>query len=416
MEYFKKGLKESDPDVWTAIQNEKNRQNKNLELIASENNVSMAVLEADGSIMTNKYAEGYPSKRYYGGCEFVDEAEKLAIDRIKTLFNAQFANVQAHSGSQANMAAYMSLVKPGDTVMGMDLSHGGHLTHGHPLNFSGQHYNMVAYQVSPETQQIDYDKLRKIAKENSPKMIIAGASAYPRLLDFKKFREICDEVGASLMVDIAHIGGQVATGLHPSPVPYADIVTGTTHKTLRGPRGGYLLTNNEEIAKKINREIFPGIQGGPLMHIIAAKAVAFGECLKPEYKVYMKNVNDNAKALASALMERGFTLVSGGTDNHLMLVDVSKKGLTGKAVEAALDKAAISANKNTIPFDPQKPMITSGIRLGTPSLTTRGMGKAEMAVVAEFIKRVVENVEDDAALSAIRDEVYAFTAKYPMYE
>ncbi|MDX9799952.1 MAG: serine hydroxymethyltransferase [Spirochaetia bacterium] len=416
MEFFKKRLKESDPDVWATIQNEKNRQNKNLELIASENNVSMAVLEADGCIMTNKYAEGYPSRRYYGGCEFVDEAEKLAIERIKTLFNAKFANVQAHSGSQANMAAYMSLVKPGDTVMGMDLSHGGHLTHGHPLNFSGSLYNMVAYQVSPETQQIDYDKLREIAKESSPKMIIAGASAYPRFLDFKKFREICDEVGASLMVDIAHIGGQVATGLHPSPVPYADIVTGTTHKTLRGPRGGYLLTNNEDIAKKINREIFPGIQGGPLMHIIAAKAVAFGECLKPDYKVYMKNVNDNAKSLASALMERGFTLVSGGTDNHLMLVDVSKKGLTGKAVESALDKAAISANKNTIPFDPQKPMVTSGIRIGTPSLTTRGMGKAEMAVVAEFIKQVVENIDDDNALAAIRDEVYTFTAKYPMYE
>lgn len=415
MDFFKRKLKESDPEVWAAIQKEKARQNNNLELIASENNVSMAVLEADGSIMTNKYAEGYPGKRYYGGCEFVDDAERLAIERIKKLFNAQFANVQAHSGSQANMAAYMALVKPGDTVMGMDLSHGGHLTHGHPLNFSGSLYNMVSYQVSHETQTIDYSELKRIAVENKPKMIIAGASAYPRIIDFSKFREICDEVGASLMVDIAHIGGQVATGLHPSPVPYADIVTGTTHKTLRGPRGGYLLTNNEEVAKRINREIFPGIQGGPLMHIIAAKAVAFGECLKPEYKEYMKKVNENAKALAAALIKNSFTLVSGGTDNHLMLVDVSKLNLTGKAVEAALDKAGISANKNTIPFDPQKPMVTSGIRIGTPSLTTRGMGGEEMNIVAGFIKRVVDNIDNDEALAKIRDEVYSFTAKYPMY-
>ena len=416
MEFFERKLKDSDPEIWTAIEKEKERQNKNLELIASENDVSTAVLEADGSVLTNKYAEGYSGKRYYGGCEFVDVAETIAIERIKKLFNAKFANVQAHSGSQANMAAYFALVKPGDKVMGMDLSHGGHLTHGHPLNFSGSLYDIVSYQVSSKTFQIDYDELREIALREKPKMIIAGASAYPRFLDFEKFRKICDEVGASLMVDIAHIGGQVATGLHPSPVPYADIVTGTTHKTLRGPRGGYLLTNNEEIAKKINKDIFPGIQGGPLMHIIAAKAVAFGECLKSEYKTYMQNVNENAKALAAELIAQGAHIVSGGTDNHLMLIDVSKNNLTGKVVEAALDKAGISANKNTIPFDTQKPMVTSGIRIGTPSITTRGMGKGEMKIIAGFIKRVIDNVDNESALGAIRDEVYALTAKFPMYK
>lgn len=416
MDFFEKHLKDADPEIWGAIEQEKSRQNQNLELIASENNVSMAVLEADGSIMTNKYAEGYPSRRYYGGCEYVDVAEKIAIERIKKMFNAEYANVQAHSGSQANMAAYLALVKPGDTVLGMSLSHGGHLTHGHPLNFSGNLYNMVAYEVSPDTLQIDYDEVRRIALEAKPKMIIAGASAYPRIIDFKKFREICDEVGAFLMVDIAHIGGQVVTGIHPSPVPYAHITTGTTHKTLRGPRGGYLLTNDEDIAKKINREVFPGIQGGPLMHIIAAKAVAFGECLKPEYKDYMQKVNDNAKELAAKLIEQGFSIVTGGTDNHLMLVDVSAMGLTGKVVEKALDKAGISANKNTIPFDKEKPMVTSGIRIGTPSLTTRGMGKAEMAKVAEFIKRAVDNVDNDEALEAVKQEVYKFTADYPMYK
>ena len=416
MDFFETHLKDADPEIWEAVEKEKARQNQNLELIASENNVSMAVLEADGCIMTNKYAEGYPARRYYGGCEYVDVAEKIAIERIKKLFNADYANVQAHSGSQANMAAYMALVEPGDTVMGMDLSHGGHLTHGHPLSFSGSLYNIVSYQVSPETLEIDYDELRRIALEAKPKMIIAGASAYPRFIDFKKFREICDEVGAFLMVDIAHIGGQVATGLHPSPVPYAHITTGTTHKTLRGPRGGYLLTNDEEIAKKINREVFPGIQGGPLMHIIAAKAVAFGECLKPGYKEYMQKVNDNAKELASQLIKQGFSIVTGGTDNHLMLVDVSAMGLTGKVVEKALDKAGISANKNTIPFDKQKPMVTSGIRIGTPSLTTRGMGKAEMARVADFIKRAVDNVDNDEALEAVKQEVYKFTADYPMYK
>ena len=416
MDFFETHLKDTDPEIWDAIEKEKSRQNQNLELIASENNVSMAVLEADGCIMTNKYAEGYPARRYYGGCEHVDVAERIAIERIKKLFNAEYANVQAHSGSQANMAAYMALVKPGDTVMGMDLSHGGHLTHGHPLSFSGSLYNIVSYQVSPDTLQIDYDELRKIAVEAKPKMIIAGASAYPRFIDFKKFREICDEVGAFLMVDIAHIGGQVATGLHPSPVPYAHITTGTTHKTLRGPRGGYLLTNDEDIAKKINREIFPGIQGGPLMHIIAAKAVAFGECLRPEYKEYMKKVNENAQELSAQLIKQGFTIVTGGTDNHLMLVDVSKLGLTGKVVEKALDKAGISANKNTIPFDKEKPMITSGMRIGTPSLTTRGMGKAEMAKVAEFIKKAVDNVDNDEALESIKQEVYKFTADYPMYK
>ena len=416
MEFFERKLKESDPEIWSAIEKEKERQNKNLELIASENNVSTAVLEADGSVLTNKYAEGYSGKRYYGGCEFVDVAETLAIERIKKLFNAKFANVQPHAGSQANMAAFMALVNPGDKVMGMDLSHGGHLTHGHPLNFSGTLYNIVSYQVSPKTFQIDYDELRKIALKEKPKMIIAGASAYPRIIDFKKFREICDEIGAKLMVDIAHIGGQVATGLHPSPVPFADIVTGTTHKTLRGPRGGYLLTNDEEIAKKINKDIFPGIQGGPLMHIIAAKAVAFGECLRSEYKTYMQNVNENAKTLAEALIAKGVSLVSGGTDNHLMLIDVSKNNLTGKAVEAALDKAGISANKNTIPFDTQKPMVTSGIRIGTPSVTTRGMGKNEMKMIADFIKRVIDNVDNESALDAIKKEVYGLTAKFPMYK
>jgi glycine hydroxymethyltransferase len=416
MDFFETHLKDADPEIWDTIEKEKARQNQNLELIASENNVSMAVLEADGCIMTNKYAEGYPGRRYYGGCEYVDEAERVAIDRLKKLFNADYANVQAHSGSQANMAAYMALVKPGDTVMGMDLSHGGHLTHGHPLSFSGSLYNIVSYKVSPDTLQIDYEEVRKIAVEAKPKMIIAGASAYPRIIDFKKFREICDEVGAYLMVDIAHIGGQVATGLHPSPVPYAHVVTGTTHKTLRGPRGGYLLTNDEDIAKKINREVFPGIQGGPLMHIIAAKAVAFGECLKPDYKDYMKKVNENAQELAAQLIKQGFSIVTGGTDNHLMLVDVAAMGLTGKVVEKALDKAGISANKNTIPFDKEKPMVTSGIRIGTPSLTTRGMGKAEMAVVAEFIKKAVDNVESDDALEAIRQDVYKFTAEYPMYK
>ncbi|MCL2792192.1 MAG: serine hydroxymethyltransferase [Spirochaetaceae bacterium] len=416
MEFFEKRLKDSDPEVWSAIEKEKERQNKNLELIASENNVSMAVLEADGSVLTNKYAEGYSGKRYYGGCEHVDVTETLAIERIKKLFNAKFANVQAHSGSQANMAAFMSLVNIGDKVMGMDLSHGGHLTHGHPLNFSGSQYNIVSYQVSPKTYQIDYDEVREIAVREKPKMIIAGASAYPRIIDFAKFRQICDEVGASLMVDIAHIGGQIATGLHPSPVPYAEIVTGTTHKTLRGPRGGYLLTNNEEIAKKINKDIFPGIQGGPLMHIIAAKAVAFAECLKDEYKTYMKNVNENAKVLAEELINKGVSIVSGGTDNHLMLLDVSKNNLTGKVVEAALDKAGISANKNTIPFDTQKPMVASGIRIGTPSITTRGMGKNEMKMVADFIKRVIDNVANESALASIRDEVFALTAKFPMYK
>jgi len=416
MEFFERKLKDSDSEIWSAIEKEKERQNKNLELIASENNVSTAVLEADGSVLTNKYAEGYSGKRYYGGCEFVDVAETIAIERIKKLFNAKFANVQAHSGSQANMAAFMTLVNVGDKVMGMDLSHGGHLTHGHPLNFSGSLYNIVSYQVSPKTYQIDYDELREIAIREKPKMIIAGASAYPRFLDFAKFRQICDEVGASLMVDIAHIGGQVATGLHPSPIPFADVVTGTTHKTLRGPRGGYLLTNNEEIAKKINKDIFPGIQGGPLMHIIAAKAVAFGECLKNEYKTYMQNVNENAKVLSEELIKKGVCIVSGGTDNHLMLLDVSKNNLTGKAVEAALDKAGISANKNTIPFDTQKPMVASGIRIGTPSITTRGMGKNEMKMIADFIKRVIDNVDNESTLVSIRDEVYSLTAKFPMYK
>lgn len=415
MEFFTKGLQESDTEIFKAIEDEKRRQNTHLELIASENNVSKAVLEAIGSVMTNKYAEGYPGKRYYGGCEYVDVAENLAIERVKELFGAKFANVQAHSGSQANMAAYMALVENGATIMGMDLSHGGHLTHGHPMSFSGKFYSVVSYQVSKKTMMIDYDELREQALKFRPNIIIAGASAYPRVIDFKKFREICDEIGAYFVVDMAHIAGLVAAKIHPSPIEYAHITTSTTHKTLRGPRGGIVLTNNEEFAKKINSIIFPGIQGGPLMHTIAGKAVAFNEALKPEFKDYMQRVVENAKALADGLMKQGLTLVSGGTDNHLMLVDVSKKGLTGKAVEEALDKAGINANKNTIPFDEQKPFVASGIRLGTPSLTTRGMGKSEMKTVAGFIARVIDNVTNDSVLKNIKGEVIEFASDFPMY-
>ena len=416
MGFFDDHLKDTDPEVWAAIEQEKARQNHNIELIASENNVSNAVLEADGCIMTNKYAEGYPGKRYYGGCQCVDIAEELARERAKKLFGCEYANVQPHSGAQANMAVQFALLKPGDTVMGMNLAHGGHLSHGSPVNFSGTYFNIVPYGVK-EDGFIDYDEVARIATECKPKLIIAGASAYPRVIDFKRFREIADSAGAILMVDMAHIAGLVAAGLHPSPIPYAHVTTTTTHKTLRGPRGGMILSSQEFAdTYKLNKAIFPGIQGGPLMHIIAGKAVAFGECLKPEFKAYAKQIVANAQALAKELLAQGFALVSGGTDNHLMLVDVSVLGLTGKAVEQALDKAGISVNKNAIPFDKQKPMVTSGIRIGTPSVTTRGMKEAEMVQIARFIKKACDHIDDDAALAALREEVYAFTAKFPMYK
>ena len=416
MGFFDDHLKDTDPEVWAAIEQEKARQNHNIELIASENNVSNAVLEADGCVMTNKYAEGYPTKRYYGGCQCVDIAEELARERAKKLFGCTYVNVQPHSGAQANMAVQFALLKPGDTVMGMNLAHGGHLSHGSPVNFSGTYFHIVPYGVK-EDGFIDYDEVARIAAECKPKLIIAGASAYPRVIDFKRFREIADSVGALLMVDMAHIAGLVAAGLHPSPIPYAHVTTTTTHKTLRGPRGGMILSSQEFADEyKLNKAIFPGIQGGPLMHIIAGKAVALGECLKPEFKAYAAQIVANAQALAKELLAQGFALVSGGTDNHLMLVDVSVLGLTGKAVEQALDKAGISVNKNAIPFDKQKPMVTSGIRIGTPSVTTRGMKEAEMVQIARFIKKACDNIDKDAALAALRDEVYAFTAKFPMYK
>ena len=408
-------LKKTDPEIAKALEDEAVRQEYGIELIASENFVSRAVMEAAGSVMTNKYAEGYPGKRYYGGCQIVDIAENLAINRAKELFNVEYVNVQAHSGSQANMAVYMSLINPGDTILGMDLSHGGHLTHGAKVNFSGKIYKVVSYGVSAETECIDYEEVRKIAIENKPKVIVAGGSAYSRTLDFKKFREIADEVGAYLMVDMAHIAGLVATGQHPSPVPYAQIVTTTTHKTLRGPRGGLIMTNDEEIAKKIDKMIFPGIQGGPLMHIIAAKAVALKEALAPEYKEYQAQVVKNAKVLAGELSNKGFRIVSGGTDNHLMLVDLTPKGITGKAAEEALVKAEITLNKNGVPFDKEKPFVTSGIRIGTPSVTTRGMKEPEMKIIAELITKVLENMDNDSVINEVKAEVKKLATKFPLY-
>ena len=411
-------LKREDPEIYDAIYNETKRQAYNLELIASENFVSEAVLQAAGSVMTNKYAEGYPAKRYYGGCEFVDVAEDLARDRAKQLFGCDHVNVQPHSGSQANMAAYFTLVEPGDTIMGLDLSHGGHLSHGHPLSFSGKYFNIVHYGVSRETEVIDYDQLLKEAFEAKPKLIIAGASAYPRTLDFKKFREICDEVNAYLVVDIAHIAGLVATELHPSPIPYADIVTTTTHKTLRGPRGGLVMCK-EEYAEKLDKIVFPGVQGGPLMHVIAAKAVAFKEALKPEFKEYQKKILENAQALAKALEEKGFRLVAGGTDTHLMLCDLDSKnikGLNGKRAENALEKSGITVNKNTIPFDERSPFIASGIRLGTPAVTTRGMGVNEMKIIADFINRVLEDRKNEENRAQVKKEVKEFCKKFPLYK
>ena len=406
-------LKQKDAELGAAIEQEFNRQSRNIELIASENIVSDAVLAAAGSVLTNKYAEGYSGKRYYGGCECVDVAETLAIERAKKLFGAGFANVQPHSGSQANYAVYVALCQPGDTVLGMSLDHGGHLTHGSPVNFSGKYYNIVSYGVTDDTNVIDYDDVLRIAKECKPKMIVAGASAYPRVIDFKRFREIADEVGAYLMVDMAHIAGLVATGLHPNPMEYAHVVTTTTHKTLRGPRGGMILTNDEAIAKKINSAVFPGIQGGPLMHVIAAKAVAFGEALQPEFKAYQEQIVKNAKALADGLLKRGFDLVSGGTDNHLMLVDVRKFGVTGKELEKRLDSVYITANKNKIPNDPESPFVTSGLRLGTPAVTTRGFKEADMDIVAELIYLCASDYE--AKADYIRAEVEKLCAKYPIY-
>lgn len=403
-----------DKEVADAMGLELSRQKRNLELIASENIVSPAVMAAMGSVLTNKYAEGYPGKRYYGGCEDVDIVENIAIERAKKLFGAQFANVQAHSGAQANTAVYFALIQPGDTVMGMSLAHGGHLTHGSPVNISGKYYNFVPYELDEKTQKLNYDNIRKLAEENKPKLIVAGASAYPRAIDFKQLSDIAKSVGAYLMVDMAHIAGLVAAGQHQNPVPYADVVTTTTHKTLRGPRGGLILTNNEEIAKKINKAIFPGIQGGPLMHVIAAKAVCFGEALKPEFKVYGEQVVKNAKVLADTLLEKGFDLVSGGTDNHLMLVDLRPFGITGKELETHLDEVYITVNKNAIPNDPQKPAFTSGVRIGTPAVTTRGLVEEDMKVIGECIYLTAKDFENSA--DKVRGMVTELTKKYPLYE
>lgn len=407
-------LKVQDVELFEAMQHELGRQRENIELIASENFVSEAVMEAQGGVLTNKYAEGYPGRRYYGGCEFVDVAENLARDRAKELFGAEHANVQPHSGAQANMAVYFTVLEAGDTVLGMNLSHGGHLTHGSPVNFSGIQYNFVEYGVDKETEHIDYDVVAALAKEHKPKLIVAGASAYPRTIDFAKFREIADSVDAYLMVDMAHIAGLVAAGLHPNPVEHAHFVTTTTHKTLRGPRGGMILCK-EEFAKAIDKSIFPGIQGGPLMHVIAAKAVAFGEALQPEFKDYQAQVIKNAQVLAQGLEEEGLRIVSGGTDNHLLLVDLRGIDITGKAAEHALDAAGITVNKNTIPFDPASPFVTSGIRVGTAAMTTRGLKEDDMREVARLIGRVLTNHEDEAVLTEAHEAVRALTAKFPLY-
>jgi glycine hydroxymethyltransferase len=407
-------LAETDPEVAEAIRHELHRQNSGLELIASENFVSRAVLEAAGSVMTNKYAEGYPGRRYYGGCEFVDVAERAAIARAQTLFGAEHANVQPHSGAQANMSVYLTLLKPGDTVLGMNLAHGGHLTHGHPLNFSGKLYTIVPYGVRQDDERIDYDELDRLADEHKPKMIIAGASAYSRVIDFARIRRAGDRVGAPLFTDMAHIAGLVAAGVHPSPVPHSDIVTTTTHKTLRGPRGGLVLCR-EPYAKDLDRTVFPGVQGGPLMHIIAAKAVCFKEAAEPAFAEYQRQIVSNAAKLAAVLTTAGFRLVSGGTDTHLMLVDVFSKGITGKAAEAALGKAGITVNKNAIPFDKNPPMIASGVRIGTPAVTTRGMREADMEIVGDLFARALSTPDDDRALGMIRTEVEKLCLKFPLY-
>ncbi|MDY6269386.1 MAG: serine hydroxymethyltransferase [Selenomonadaceae bacterium] len=409
-------LKQSDPKVFEAIDSELNRQRTKLELIASENIVSKAVLEAQGSVLTNKYAEGYPGKRYYGGCEYVDVVEQLAIDRAKKLFGAEYANVQPHSGAQANMAVFFALLQPGDTVMGMNLTDGGHLTHGSPVNMSGKYFKIVPYGVRKEDERIDYDELERIAKECQPKLIVAGASAYARVIDFERMAKIAHGVDAYLMVDIAHIAGLVAAGLHPSPVPYADVVTTTTHKTLRGPRGGMILCKDAEFGKQFNKAIFPGIQGGPLMHVIAAKAVALGEALQPSFKAYAQQVIKNAKVLADELTADGFRIVTGGTDNHLMLVDLTSKKLTGKEAQNLLDDVNITVNKNTIPFEPLSPFVTSGIRLGSPALTTRGFKEVDMKEVADIIALVLDHPEDASAREEAKKRVAALCKKYPLYE
>lgn len=418
---FSASLAQTDPEIADAIRGELGRQRDEIELIASENIVSRAVLEAQGSVLTNKYAEGYPGRRYYAGCQFVDIAEQLAIDRVTKLFGCKFANVQPHSGASANAAVFFALMNPGDTFLGLNLAAGGHLTHGMKINMSGKWFNAVPYNVRPDDHRIDIDEVRKLAREHKPKIIIAGGSAYPRIIDFRAFREIADEVGAILFVDMAHFAGLVAGGAHPSPFPHAHIVTTTTHKTLRGPRGGVVLTNDEEIAKKINSAVFPGLQGGPLMHVIAAKAVAFGEALRPSFRVYAKNVVENAKALSETLKSSGFDIVSGGTDTHLMLVDLRPKRLTGKVSENALGRAHITCNKNGIPYDPEKPTITSGIRLGTPAGTTRGFGIAEFRQIGEMIAEVLDVLsqkkaeEDSLVEAAVRDKVKALLSRFPIY-
>lgn len=414
-------LQDIDPEIYEAIAQELARQNDKIELIASENFTSAEVMAAQGSCMTNKYAEGYPKKRYYGGCEYVDIAEELAIARAKKLFNCEYVNVQPHSGAQANTAVYFAMLEPGDTVLGMNLSHGGHLTHGSPVNISGKYYKFIPYGVSQKTEMIDYDELAKLAKENKPKMIVAGASAYPRIIDFKKMREIADSVGALLFVDMAHIAGLVAAGLHPSPIPYAHVTTTTTHKTLRGPRGGMILSSNEVNEKyNFNKAVFPGIQGGPLMHVIAAKAVSFLEALQPEFKVYQKQVIANAQAMVKIFAQEGFRIVSGGTDNHLMLVDVKSKGLTGKISQHILDEVGITVNKNTIPFETESPFVTSGIRVGTPACTTRGFKEAEFTTVAKLICKTLTHVQGEALAEKIRKEIVAevktLCQKFPLYQ
>ncbi|MDD2568398.1 MAG: serine hydroxymethyltransferase [Clostridia bacterium] len=413
MEHFQ-ALRTTDPDIATALDQELSRQRNKIELIASENFASLSVMEAQGSVGTNKYAEGYPGKRYYGGCEYVDIVENLARDRAKALFGAAHVNVQPHSGAQANMAVYFALIKPGDKVLGMNLAHGGHLTHGSPVNISGKYFDFAAYGVDEKTEMIDYDKVREIAKAEKPKLIVAGASAYPRIIDFPALAEIAKEVGAKLMVDMAHIAGLVAVGLHPTPVPYADIVTTTTHKTLRGPRGGMILCG-EEYAAAIDKSVFPGNQGGPLMHVIAAKAVAFGEALKPEFKTYQQKVLDNAQALAHALMDYGFHLVSGGTDNHLLLVNLTSKNITGKEAEKRLDSIGITCNKNAVPFDKESPFVTSGIRLGSPAMTTRGFNEEAMRQVAKAIDLTISYGEDEAKMAQAAAIVKELTSAYPLY-
>ena len=411
-----KNLDVVDTEIQEAINKELSRQRDKLEMIASENIVSKAVMQAQGSVLTNKYAEGYPGKRYYGGCEYVDVVEQLAIDRAKKLFGAEYANVQPHSGAQANTAVYFALLEPGDTILGMNLTDGGHLTHGSPVNISGKYFKIIPYGVDKETERIDYDELERLAKEHQPKLIVGGASAYSRVIDFERMAQIAKSVGAYFMVDMAHIAGLVAAGLHPSPVPYADVVTTTTHKTLRGPRGGLILCRDAEFGKQFNKAIFPGIQGGPLMHVVAAKAVAFKEALSDEFKVYQQQVLDNAKALADELVKKGFRIVSGGTDNHLMLVDLRSKNITGKEAQFLLDEIGITANRNTIPFEPLSPFVTSGIRLGTPALTTRGLKEDDIREVADIIADVIENREDSAVIEAAKAKVQAICKKFPLYE